>query len=187
MRSVPIDISNASSRLTVIYRQPKTWGLYIFSAGATVWLILFLRQLPHEFRQPKGAGDFASVFIFLAIVLITIFLVVFQFLGSTELEFSDTEMTIRRRVFGMASSRTLSLADIPEPYFVDEERRGRTKVPARMRIDLPGGQFDCCTRIRGDEVYEIVQRIREAFPDLAKRWGSGSHQHSKDITSLNLS
>lgn len=151
-----------------------------------MWLIFFLRHLPHEFMKPMEAGDFASIFVFLAVILITIFVVSFQFAGSTDLEFSDTELTVRRRVFGMSSSNTMSLETLSEPYFVDEERQGRTKISSRMRIDLPGGHFDCCTRIRGDEVYEIVQRIRETFPNLAKRWGSGPHQHSKDITSLNL-
>lgn len=186
MQPVPVSFDNYGSRLTATYRPPRTWKSYFWVAGAALWVALFLADQPNEFRHPLTTSDYLSLaFEFLMLLLIGggVFA---SFFGRTVLEFDDQNLYIRRYIAWFNFTRQIGLDVLQEPMLIPGERQGQHASPSRLRFTVGTAEFDCCSHIEGDEVYEIVKYIRQAFPDLARRWGTGHHLYSRDVITLNI-
>lgn len=159
---------------------PSFWGIFL------IWLS---RSLPADIARHHNPISLLFLGFSLLLFLSGTLFIAYRLAGRTYLEFSDTELNVRDQLLGFSfSPSTLSLEDLPEPYFVEEDHEAgsSSKTPSCIRFDFANGSYSCCPNIPGDEAYEVIEAIRKTFPELAKNWGSGSHLHSKDIISLNL-
>ncbi len=155
-------------------------------AGAVFWILVFLSDESNNFWHPSSASDLLMITwnVFIVSMLGARFAA--SIFGRTVLELDDQNLYIRRYILWFASTHQIGLDVLQEPLLVAEERRGQHVTPSRLRFMSGAREFDCCSHIEGDEVYELVLHIRQAFPDLARRWGTGHHHYSLDVITLNI-
>ena len=154
--------------------------------GVAIWVWVFLSGQPSNFWHPSGVSNLLTITwdVFILLVLGGGFAA--SFFGRTVLLFDDQNLYVRRYILWFDLSRQIGLNVLQEPMLIAEERHGHRVTPSRLRFMSDAGTFDCCSHIEGDEVYELVLRIRQAFPDLGRRWGTGHHQYSPDVITLNI-
>jgi hypothetical protein len=186
LRPVPISFDTYGSKLTATYRPPRSWKSYLWLAGVGLWVWFFISDQPNEFQHPSTISDYVSLTFDLIILLLMGGGFIASFFGRTVLEFDDQNLYIRRHILWFNFTRQVGLDVLQEPMLIPEERHGQHVTPSRLRFTVGTSELDCCSHIEGDEVYELVKHIREAFPHLAKRWGTGHHQYSPDVVTLNI-
>lgn len=178
---MPISFQNDCCRLRVIYKPRFCWS----ALAAIAFLPLIVGVGAVSVARSEKIDPFLY---FVGLVsVIALWDGLQRLFGHTVLEFGELQMSVRHECLGIGMTSRYALADMDEPYWQEGEQRGRRRIPSHMTFKYRGKTKQICSAISGDEVYDIVQQIRERCPEVVERWGQGAHIHSKEVTSLNLS
>jgi len=159
-------LSRAPNRLSVVI--PRRFNLILFLSiplWIAGWVIIALT---------KPSAKPPSILVPIAFGLFTVFMVYrwFQNLsGKEELEFTTSELTQRRLLFGIPRTRVFMMDRISDPHFVSPQTKGRSYTPSGIGFSYAGKQVRVGDQLTQEEANEIVAAVIQQFPELAERWG----------------
>jgi hypothetical protein len=160
-------LSGAPNRLTVVI--PRRFSLVVLLSiplWIAGWVIIALTT--------PSAKPPQSILVLAGFGLFTIFFVyrwLWNLSGREELEFTSSELTYRRPLFGISRTRVFMMDRIADPHFVPPQQKGRSYIPSGLGFSYGGEQVRVCEQLTQEEANQIVAAVIQQLPELGDRWG----------------
>jgi hypothetical protein len=173
-QSAEVDIVATSGTVRVAV-QPKTSWLWLIAAGILdiVFLVWFIREWPDLSLLMRGLLLWAEVS-----GVASFFYVVS---GSETIEFSDTDLFIRRENLGIAREKRYALRDCSD--LVWEE--ATSEQAARMKCKVGWRTIRFATYIDQRQADQILAELQRTLPNIAPQLLGGTDK--THFTTLGLS
>jgi hypothetical protein len=92
--------------------------------------------------------------------------------GKERIEFTPTELTHRRVLFGMSRMKLYKMSGIKAPCYGPSYRTGRRRHPSGIDFTYEGKGIRLCRGVTQSEAKEIVDAVLRQFPELVPVWAS---------------
>lgn len=147
---------------------PPGFSLYL-RVFIIVWAALWIHAA--WVRPPRDWNSWFAVIGFAVGTILIAYSWIWNTRGREELDFSSTELTYRRLLFGFSRVRHFQMSKITDPRFVLSRRRtmgGAT--PSGLGFSYQNKIFRIGDHLTWEESKAIAAALEDAFPEHATTW-----------------